>query len=297
MATLEISFNCLCLFVPEPGTKTVHVLMPVTQRHHQHVVRAIHGKFGNGGRSMEHWVLQLGEANGSPDLSLQPRCPPSHYDEIVNLTPLADRRLDRRVIDDTTKVVARVELHIGQVKELRADASWEISGRRIAMADRVVWETGNVSDEHLTWRHLGGTGGGNPPFTLRELDGGSGAIKIDVFHVLPRALPPNDSGALSQAEIRAHFQEFYRLYGITNPTEGQLPRNPRKITGFADLVTDAARVARESGDPGAIDLLADLARVVAQAADENRSVEVAELMEAFFIIDRYNCPTARGSFQ
>jgi hypothetical protein len=31
MATLEIDFHCLCLFVPEPDNKTVHVLMPASE--------------------------------------------------------------------------------------------------------------------------------------------------------------------------------------------------------------------------------------------------------------------------
>ena len=33
MATLQIEFNCLCLFVPDEETDTVHVLMPATKNH------------------------------------------------------------------------------------------------------------------------------------------------------------------------------------------------------------------------------------------------------------------------
>lgn len=35
MATLEIDFHCLCMFVPDPDNKTVHVLMPASH-HHDH---------------------------------------------------------------------------------------------------------------------------------------------------------------------------------------------------------------------------------------------------------------------
>lgn len=92
MATLELEFNCLCLFVPDPNDEVVHVLMPGTDghpddhddghaEHGKHVVRMLHRSFKGDeklrGRPLEGWALTLGPETPSPSAvrTLGPKVP------------------------------------------------------------------------------------------------------------------------------------------------------------------------------------------------------------------------------
>ncbi|HEV2148209.1 MAG TPA: hypothetical protein VGR37_12465 [Longimicrobiaceae bacterium] len=301
MATLEISLNCLCLFVPDPDPQkhVVHVLLPASSAgHHPHVARVLHPKneekFKDVGLPLEGWVLKLGDVNGaSADTDLRPKEPPKNGDQIFDITDLAGK-LKTSVITDPAAVVSRVELRAGGVKELKADAVWEINGVPVAMAHRVTWEIPDFTADKLDWAPQGGNGG-NPPFTHADLMADDGGVfTVNVFHVTEDALPPNDNGTLNPTAVRHHFLEFYRLYGIGDPGETKLPKNPRKIKSSRGRVGRVAAAAREGADPEAIEALANFAEQIEAAFHERGGV--AGVLEAFRAIENYNCPTIKGRF-
>jgi hypothetical protein len=41
-------------------------------------------------------------------------------------------------------------------------------------------------------------------------------------------MPPGRNGTLSDDAVREHFKAFYALYGITNPSDDQLPTAPER---------------------------------------------------------------------
>src|SRR4051794_25532547 len=95
MPRLEIDFNCMCLFVPDPkagsGKGLVHVLMPSTSDADgcEHVVRMDYvGKDGKSvQRRFEGWAVTLGGASPSVKLPLTAPKDGSNC-HIVSLTPL-----------------------------------------------------------------------------------------------------------------------------------------------------------------------------------------------------------------
>src|ERR1700741_550425 len=93
MVDLEIRFQCMCLFVPEPVAAdakagTVHVLMPTTNGCHdsdcsdgpgvaEHVVRLIHPDLTDPkGVSLAGWKLELGVGHATAEVSLDPHFRP-----------------------------------------------------------------------------------------------------------------------------------------------------------------------------------------------------------------------------
>ncbi|HYH82132.1 MAG TPA: hypothetical protein VEX86_20155 [Longimicrobium sp.] len=233
MATLQIEFNCLCMFVRDRASRVVHVLMPST--HHapdhadHHVVRLIHPSFGAEpqGRSMIGWALALGPAQGAADVSLRPA---GGNGAIADLSAAAGSAVERGLVErPDARIASRVTLRAGRIVQARAERTWMLDGREVSMAHRVVWEMENVSEtEPLPWRSLGAAG--PPPLgALNELApeaslAGERVYRLRVFHTTPGALPPNDRrGTLDPATLARHFAHYYTLVGIPHPASHLLP--------------------------------------------------------------------------
>jgi hypothetical protein len=236
MATLEIDLNCMCLFVRDPHmgehTGSVHVLMPkTTSEDHQgqHVVRLFHRSFYRNpkGRPMEGWALELG-AGGSADTRLAPPSDLSEGGTIVDMTTIAGAKVDRRLLDDKTKVLSRVTFHGGKVLRVGAEKTkWTLKGTDYVMAHQVVWRIDNVADT-LNWKHIDSdTKADRPLVSLATLppDDIVGEVKLyrlSIHHVTADALPPHVS-SLSNSAIQSHFREFFKLLDPT-PTKDHLPK-------------------------------------------------------------------------
>jgi hypothetical protein len=243
MATLEIEFNCMCVFVPDPATQSIHVLMPSTEhplsgcQHggpERHVVRMLHDSFTGTfpkGLSLEGWGLELDGLGGPADTSLQPTRPqpvppPVPPTEIVDLSVLTgNRQLPRRLVEDgpDPEVNARITLRSGRISTAYSEAEWIFQGRSVRMAFRVVWEMDVDPDQELRWLPLQPT---SPPPIRKLSELGSGPYRFAVYHVPDRALPPDpaDAGRLTPALVKDHFRALYVLFGIGNPGEDLLPQ-------------------------------------------------------------------------
>lgn len=296
MPALEMSIHCLCLIVPDRAAGTVHVLMPKTHRHHQHVVRVVDPELGQPkGRSMEGLILRLGPGGtgpGSANTDLIPTVTPVNRAEIVNLDPLAGT-LDRQVLNDPQKIVCRIELRAGKLHEIFSEAAWEIGDddREIAMATRATWRIDEITDMHLEWKPFGN--GGSEPFdSFSDVVDADGVIRFAIYHVTEDALPPSRFGTLMPEAVKEHFRAFYKLYGIDNPPEKRLPRKPRPFQPMQEFIRELATAARKKRNPHAIEQLARFAELAGRAAED----EANTVRDLLFFIRNYNCPTGKGTF-
>jgi len=256
MTTLEIEFNCLCLFVPDEPAKTVHVLMPATNGHDghaghdKHVVRVLHRSFKGKeklsgrpeklfGRPMEGLALELGPepANARTQLTPPPGAPVGG--ELPNLADAVQRAsggagpvtVSPNFLGPNPGdlVAARVTLRAGEVIRLASEATWEIEGIPVALAHRVTWRVPGLDPAApLTWTGLNGKAGVTPPLQrLDELEPEDDlSYTLRIFHVTEDAFPLS-GGKLSPEVMRQHFRAFYPLLGVNDPGDSLLP----KITG------------------------------------------------------------------
>ncbi len=287
MATLELSINCLCLFVPDEPANTVQVLMPYTNGHHRHVARVLYKGSPEKGVPIEKWALELGAGEASAETSLRPEQAVANDEEIVNLNDLAGHPLDPALIEDMgdERVVSRLVLRAGKVASLHSEARWKIGEKQHAMANRVVWRIENFSDEQARWTPLHDDSGQQPAVPpLSTLAGDDGVIRVDVFHVTEDSLPPTNSGTLRTSEVQDHFKAFYELYGVANPTPDRLPSDPKRIGGIKAFAAAVGKDARSVADHHVIHKLATAFELAANEAD------IPEFLES----QTYNCPTGQG---
>ncbi len=284
MATLELSINCLCLFVPDKTANTVHVLMPATNGHHRHVARVLFKGSPATGRSMEGWALEVGGTVGAANTALALAAPP-HGEEIVDLNALTGRRLDWALVRDLhhPRVVSRIVLRAGALKEMRSEARWTLGGRPQAMATQVVWRVEDLADDQLSCTPLRARPRDVPiRQPLSRLRPTAGVVHLDVFHVTERSLPPRNAGTLRPREVQDHFRAFYELYGISSPAPAQLPSRPERIGGLPAFAA-AMKGDTRHAQPHVQRLARSFERVASKAG-------IPQFRES----ETYNCPTAKG---
>ncbi len=242
MATLELQFNCLCLFVPDPVRKAVHVLMPATNGQsgheghgddHKHVVRMLHHSFEEEerrkGRDMEGWALSLGAKNDrwDPVEALAPVDPEKAA--LPDLSAIDDRlRVDPSLLgpDPGSRVAARITLYSGKAHRMAAEARWKIGETELPLAHQVTWKLEVDPRAGLTWERLKDRADARPPLeTLKDLEPEDDHLgyKLRIFHVTEKALPPR-GGTLKPREMREHYRAFYPLLGEHYPPDRLLPR-------------------------------------------------------------------------
>lgn len=257
MATLELVFNCLNLFVTDEENGTVHVLMPTSTGHgnkHRHVVRIFHaglkGDQKKHGLSMEGWALILGGTPGTAETDLEPAVAPFLKEELVDLTRVTGgKTVDKALLADAPHplVAARVTLRGGRLTQLKAEHEWEVDGQRYRMAHNVTWQIMGIPHE-LTWVDLAPPSDDPPIKSLKELPlGTDGAYHMSIHHVTPVSIPPGQGGGLDPADMAHHFSMFYPLVGVNKPDENLLP----KLISFPnDGVNCAAAKAKGGGGGG-----------------------------------------------
>jgi|GEM_PF-2506063 len=291
MPSLEISINCLCVFVPNPRAGVMHVLMPPTHGHHEHVVRVLHTGSPPEGKPMEGWALKVGGGGGPAQTTLQPRQPAAKGETIVDLSAIAGPIDPTLTHDDAfPRVAARIDLRAGFLDRLHAEARWRVRKGRIAMAHQVVWKIEDVSDAQVAWKRMPGGTTDQPFASLAELGSGT-HLKLDIYHVTRGALPPSSAGTLDPDAVREHFMAFYDLFGH-RPSSTDLPSDPQRIDSIDTVIGELARAAREEGDAVAVDRLAALAEEL--AAGRSPRGRTPSLRKTFRRIDKYNCPTGTG---
>jgi hypothetical protein len=247
MASLEINFQCMCLFVPVPRAPrsrrgTVHVLMPTTCCRaggadiEEHVVKLIHDDTADPkGVSLAGHKLELGAEPGSANLSLKPRVrtQEKRQPEIVNLTRLTRLRVPQALLSDGAgKVNARVVLRGGYLKKLAAEKVWQFGTRDVFMAHRMTWRIDGISKDQVNWTGPDGKTVAGPVDILGLTPVGGAAeredkdrvIRFGIYHQPDRVLEVPRSPKLDPREVTEHFRAFYAMFGVRNADAFPLPR-------------------------------------------------------------------------
>ena len=239
MANLEISFQCMCLFVPEPRTKrskfgAMHVLMPRTAGCHgaccgvpEHVVRLIHDGLPLRGVDLAGWRLELGGEQDEATMALESQVDPQtgRKPEIVDLTRLTKLRVPPKLLTDGAGTVnTHVVFRRGHLAKVEAEQIWEIAGKDVFMAHRITWRIDGVSPEQVRWTGPKGENVG-PVDILKLAPSGGGEenppIRFGIHHQPDEVLDTPHKPRLRPGEVTDHFRAFYTLFGV--PRGDQFP--------------------------------------------------------------------------
>lgn len=246
MLTLDIDLNCMCLFVPQPGsdgtTGSMHVLMPCTHQQegaNKHVARMLFrdraGRFPH--LDLANWSLTVGSAPGTASTTLVPSVPSPEGAVVADLTAPTGRRIDPKLVTQPNRsVISKITFNTGKVTSIRGQLPrWTFLGQPASLAHRVVWRV-EVEPEELVWEYFGK--GPKPPEPLTSLRSvlpyrrrSRDVYCLHVHHVSEKAfrirggLSPRTS-VLTAAEVISHFAMFYDLLGIANPAPALLPSIP-----------------------------------------------------------------------
>ncbi len=258
MATLQIEFNCLCLFVRDETNHVVHVLMPSTlehvgdavdsgrshdeygHMHEPHYVRLYHSKTGNEGIPLEGWSLVLGGERGSADTGSLDRTQPGEVIDLTAVTGNRDGQYGRKVKQGLVTganpaVAARVTLRAGRAVHAPKEVAWNIKCRDFDMAYQVVWQIDDF-DGTLAWEpanarkvpldSLAGLDSDEPLYGEEKR-----GYRLQVFHTTEDGLPPHhENGQLEPDLVKEHFRIYYEtLLDIPHPNECELPQPPVEI--------------------------------------------------------------------
>ncbi len=243
MADLEISFQCMCLFVPEPLAPdseegTMHVLMPRTNCCNgagagvpEHVVKLIHGDIADPkGVPLAGWKLELGGEQRKAKVALDPRFDPETemMAEIVDLTRLTNLRVPHRLLTNGAgSVNARVAFHRGHLEAIAAEQVWEIGGEDVFMAYRITWRIDDVSEDQVKWTGPNGETAA-PVDILKLTPGGDGkddtVIRFGIHHQPDDVLDTPREPRLEPMQVTDHFRAFYGMFDVGSPDDVPLPQ-------------------------------------------------------------------------
>lgn len=245
--TLEITFRCMCCFVPDNRTGSMHVLMPDMRGHEHaghggrspidpHVVRIIYPKEGGSlldgtaeALAMEEWALELPGSGRRANLSLP--------FELVDLCPIAGA-VSPALLGDRRdpRVVSRISLHAGGVTKHVSGAIWRFNGQVREMAQEITWTIPDLGGDRLTWRRTrlkteGPSSAADVEDLPEILPADDGIVRLQVHHVLASDFPKADENRThedSAALFAAHFAAHYNL--IDNPRSRPRPEFDHKPT-------------------------------------------------------------------
>lgn len=248
MATLDIDFNCMCLFVTGDDPDLVHVLLPNTAGHQQHVVRMVFQDPGDNtvtDRDMTGWALEL-QGAGPARQRQSGRSPVQRLREdsrIVDLTEVTGNEVDPGLVageDPGGKVVSRITIRGGELERVRAqdpvedENLWVVQGREHVMAHQTTWRIRNVPDQ-LKWTRFGEGAAAIPLEFLKEVrpeegnGNGDAHYRLRVYHVLDTDLPDSadeKEAILLGENVMHHFRAYYPLVNVPHPRADLVPSRP-----------------------------------------------------------------------
>lgn len=237
--TLRITFNGLCLFVPEAAnagtTGRMHVLMPGMFGHHhagadRHVAALAYdaGSLVQGSPALGVTALAklTGHALtfGGGDTASLELC--SHIPDLKEIT---NRPVDPDHLgaDIGRKLTSRVTMAAGGITRVAPGVCWEWRpGEFRPIAHRVEWEIPEMEGDRLVVVATPLDGGGASK-ALGTLFPTNGRLDLEVYHETAENLPPDPMPVDHQhipmpGEHPTHFSAFYGVFG--GPVPILLPR-------------------------------------------------------------------------
>lgn len=231
---LRIRFAGLCLFVPDPANKRVHVLMPETGAHAGHrqhdcgdipkhplcLYWVSQGEQCSTTLEGKHLVLQ-GPGWGDPDLMISGVFELKHI-EPTSGCPSGDHGKADPI---TAPTAATMELHAGRSKIINRGARWKISegGPKQSMPTVLDWRVKNVSygDLDAVLRGWGVFGTEIPDV------GAQNTVNLWILHAPENEQFPGEiTSEPKMGEGGSHFGAYYTLLTCgeydTNPLEPEL---------------------------------------------------------------------------
>jgi len=218
--TLEITFRGMCFFVPDPGEKSMHVLMPATGDR-AHGMDPHHARVSFPGRRVEAQPLDGRELDlsGLPSESETLALPPG----VADLWEVAGLKIDREQLGPAPRasVAARLRLPPGAHATQGPSAPWTFGEHPPVMLTNEVtlrWPQRGDSLE-LQIRPLAG-GKPDAPLTLEPV---GGVVRLEVTYLPEREPKDPDVG-----DPAPHFHCHYSLF------ENAIARPLPRLHGLAD---------------------------------------------------------------
>ena len=228
---LQVEFVGLCLFVPDPGTSTLRVLMPAVSGEHgvePHLVRLC----------FDTACLQPGSAAPSGNLQLVPMerlelplAAPGPLDlalpaELVDVGAVARRPVFPGALyadDPEERLSARVTARSGSAGASDQGACWNYPApnQPRQLPNRIRWTMGPIEGERLELVFEPLLNGVTQP--LPPLYPINGTLALSVWHTPEWELPPPalDPGPPAKGTPAHHFAAYYKLF--ESPVATPLP--------------------------------------------------------------------------
>jgi hypothetical protein len=219
---LDIVFTGLCMFVPDPRSEQMHVLLADADHHAghfggKHYARLFYdeGYEEPGGELTKKWE----KVKLDKRALLVPRFGPGAAltlpKQVMNLEPIVGKLPFAQVLNDPTSVKGRVTLGSGRITACAPGAFWRLGAREFCMTNAVVWtvEIPQDSIELPLARLKNGSKG-----WLDELFPIGGRIVLWVVNAMKDDMPGSGEPVASHGPPGEHFSAYYDLYqGSSNP--------------------------------------------------------------------------------
>jgi hypothetical protein len=211
---LRIHFLGLAMFVPE-GTEKMHVLLPDTTGHDEHIARIIHDEAyetaGQTQLSRKYNMIKLeGRVLDLTGLTTSPGIDPNLPDELPDMNRVAIPVPATKVTGmPGGGVIGRVTMDAGALTDYGLGAAFRLNSPTVKsrMAVRTEWTVRGINSTSLNASLLGGG------TALPELFPIAQTIHLMVFHTVRIEFPPHgsDFDIPEPGKDAEHFKAYYKI--------------------------------------------------------------------------------------
>jgi hypothetical protein len=239
---LHIGFTGLCMFVPDPATGQMHVLLPDTEKHAGHVGKhyarlyydEAHEKPGKPASGdletvrLDRRALVVPRFGAAAELAL-PK-------EIVDITPTAKPLHHSQVLNAPKGVFARVTLGSGSITDCRQGAYWQMDERNVCMSHIVVW-TIDVPQDSIQLP-LARLNKGREGWMEELFPDDKGDIWLGVYNTVKQDLPTGELPDVQCPDQNPHYADHFGAYYEIS-TSAPNPVLPKLLACWGECPLDA----------------------------------------------------------
>jgi hypothetical protein len=216
---LHVTFTGLCMFVPQPKRRLVHVLMPATPvdiggKHvHRHDLTLSYA--GGGSLDMSGWYLDLSEFSSSGTVT---KLPPEVLDAgapaAVSVDTMQFGNSPRTTVTSRITLPAATRVEVDAAKKILWSvhvlnaANSEIKRDNYRLVHELTWVIRIPDVTVFTgWQRKPLTTGGTTGEKLPDPHPSGEVVALAIKHVMP------GMGPLGVDEEAEHFQAYYSIFG------------------------------------------------------------------------------------